>query len=233
MTHVATSTEPTDRIATDDGDLPLTLVRGQPTGAAIVIVPSAFGVGSDLVEQMRELALDARLVATFDPFFRSSPGLVPYDDMPRVMARIRGSDPQRTLADLRALVAWARSEDPAAPVILVGICFGAVFAVLAAADGLADAVVTWHGSRLEQYVDRAASIRGPIHFHIGGVDPVMPPVAVEAVRQAFAGHPDARFFIHAGATHGFTHRGAEKAYDAAAERAAMDSVRELTRLTRP
>ena len=40
-------------------------------------------------------------------------------------------------------------------------------------------------------------------------------------------HPDVRFFVHEGATHGFSHRGAAAAYQAEADRAGMASVREL------
>ena len=48
-----------------------------------------------------------------------------------------------------------------------------------------------------------------------------------AVRRAFAGRDDIRIIVHDGATHGFSHRAAQKAYDEEAERAGMNSLREL------
>lgn len=50
--------------------------------------------------------------------------------------------------------------------------------------------------------------------------------AVDAIRPAFTGSRDARIVVHEGATHGFTHRDAT-AYDARAERLAINAVREL------
>ena len=210
------------------GDLPLTVARGAGTGAALVIVPSAFGVGPDLEAQMRELAAHARLVVALDPFFRGDSGLASYDDMPRVMARLAALDRERCARDLAAALAWARRESGGAPVVGLGICFGGPLALLAAADGLVEGVVTWHGTGMERFLARAAEMRCPMRHHFGGADPFAPPAAVAQVRGAFADRSDVRLFVHEGATHGFSHRGAEKAHHAEAERAGMESVRELT-----
>jgi carboxymethylenebutenolidase len=209
-------------IPLDGGSLPLTIARGDGRGAAVVIVPSAFGVAPDLEEQMRELASTASVVVAFDPFFRGDAGVVPYDDMRRVMARLGALDRDRCANDLADVLAWT-----GAPAIVLGICFGGPFALGAVADGLAAGAVTWHGTRLEQHLARAPSIRGPLRLHFGAADPVVPPAAVDAIRAAFADHPDAQIVVHPGATHGFTHRAAPQAYDASAEAAAMAAVREL------
>ncbi|MFN7143348.1 MAG: dienelactone hydrolase family protein [Myxococcota bacterium] len=193
-----------------------------------MIVPSAFGVAPDLLAQMADLADTARLVVTFDPFFRDDPGPVPYDAMARVLGRLQRLDRARLTEDLHATLAAARAE-AGGRVVVVGVCFGGPFALAAAADGLVDGVVTWHGTRLEDHLARAAGVRCPARLHFGGADPFVPMSAVERVRAAFAGHPDTRVVVHAGATHGFTHRDAPQAYDAVAERAAMDAVRELAR----
>jgi dienelactone hydrolase len=66
-----------------------------------------------------------------------------------------------------------------------------------------------------------------MRLHFGGADPFVPPEAVDAVRAAFAGRRDVRIIVHDGATHGFSHREAPQAYDEHAERAGMDSLREL------
>ena len=210
------------------GDLPLTVARGAGTGAALVIVPSAFGIGPDLEEQMRELSAHAGLAVALDPFFRGDGGLASYDDMPRVMARLAALDRERCARDLAAALAWTRRESGSARIIALGICFGGPFALLAAADGLVEGVVTWHGTGMERFLARAAEMRCPMRHHFGGADPFAPPAAVEQVRGAFTGRPDVRLFVHEGATHGFSHRRAEKAHHAEAERAGMASVRELT-----
>lgn len=211
------------------GRVPLTVLRAGGPGAAVVVMPSAFGVTPDLIAQLEDLARDASLVVTFDPFHGADAGVAPYEDMKRVMARLNAYDAARGREDVAAVIDWTRRASDGRPVVMVGICFGGPFALLAAADGQIDAMVTWHGSRMERLVDRAADVRCPARLHFGSVDPVTPPGAIEAVRAAFGGHPDARIVIHEGATHGFTHRNAP-AFQAAAEHAAVDDVRALVRL---
>ncbi len=214
-------------ISAEGGDLPLTVARASGAGAALVILPSAFGVGADLIAQMEALATSARLVVAVDPFFRSDAGFIPYDDMAHVMKRMQALDVARSHRDFRAALAWARAEAGGQRVIALGICFGGPYALLAAADGAVDGVVTWHGTRMEDHVARAAEMRCPMRLHFGGVDPFVPAKAVDALRHAFAGRGDVRFFVHPGATHGFSHRAAANAYHAPAERTALASLREL------
>lgn len=211
----------------EDGNLPLTIARAGGTGAAVVVMPSAFGIGADLTAQMEELAERASLVVAVDPFFRSDAGFIPYDDMAHVMKRMQALDGPRSHRDSCAALAWARAQTAGRPVVALGICFGGPNALLAAADGAVDGVVTWHGTRMEDHIARAAEMRCPMRHHFGGIDPFVPAKAVDALRHAFAGRDDVRFFVHAGATHGFSHRAAPAAYDAPAERAALASLREL------
>ncbi len=221
-----------EHLALDHGDaLPLTVVRGAGEGAAVVIMPAAFGVADDLVTQMRALADSACAVLTWDPFFRVDDGPVPYTEMPRVMKRIGALDPARFSADLRAVLSHARAASAGRGVVMVGVCAGGPFALHAAADGLVDAVAVWHGSRLDGALARAAEMRAPMRFHFGAVDPFVPVATIDAVRAAFAGRHDVEVFVHEGATHGFSHPTAP-AWNAPAERAAMDSVRALVELLR-
>lgn len=206
------------------GELPLTIARSTGTGAALVVMPSAFGIGADLEAQMSELAAHASLVVAVDPFFRDDAGSALYDDMRRVVGRIQALDRERAYLDLRAAIDWARRQSGCSSVVALGICFGGPYALLAAADGAVDGVVTWHGTALESYLARAAEMRCPMRLHFGSVDPFVPARAVEAVRTAFAGRRDVRIVVHEGATHGFSHRGARQAYDAKAEQAGMDSA---------
>jgi len=209
----------------EQGELPLTVVRGSGSGAGVVIMPSAFGVGPDLTSQMEELGAHSRLVVALDPFFREDPGASPYDDMGRVMSRIQSVDRARAHRDLRAAIEWTHKEAGSAP-IMVGICFGGAYSLLVAAEGMVSGVVTWHGSRMEGFLDKASEMRCPMRLHFGAVDPFVPMTAVAAVRAAFAGREDVEVVVHEGATHGFSHRHAP-AYDERAERAGMAALREL------
>jgi carboxymethylenebutenolidase len=209
--------------------VPLTIASATGRGAAVVIMPSAFGIASDLKAQMEELALEASLVVAIDPFFRDGSGMLPYEDMTRVMERLRLLDRERAYRDLVAAIEWTKGVRNMHRVVVLGVCFGGLFALLTAADGLADAVVTWHGTRLESVLERAFAMRCPMHFHIGEADPFVSKDAVGALQTAFAGRHDVRIFVHEGATHGFSHRGATRAYQPRAERAGMASLIELLR----
>jgi carboxymethylenebutenolidase len=211
----------------EQGELPLTIARGGGSGAAVVIVPSAFGIGADLEAQMDELAERASLVVALDVFFREDAGAVPYDDRARAMARLQGMNRGRTNRDLRAAIDWTRGEGSDRPLVVLGICLGGPFALMAAADGVADGVVTWHGTRMEMFLELAADMRCPMRHHFGATDPFVPPEAVEAVRKAFEGRADVRIVVHEGAGHGFSQRALPRAFDERAERAGMDAVREL------
>jgi carboxymethylenebutenolidase len=213
-------------LATPQGFLPLTVAGGGGRGAALVIVPSAFGVGADLEAQMAELSGDASVVVAFDPFARTDAGPAPYDAIERVMARLNRLDRTQCAEDLHGVTSWAGARAPGGAVVLLGICFGGPFALEAASTFPASGVVTWHGTYLEGILGRAADIRCPVRLHFGGVDPFVPLDVVQAARSAFGAHPDARIIVHDGATHGYSHRNAPS-YDAPAERAGMGAVREL------
>jgi len=216
-------------IPVEDGDLPLTIARADGARAAIVIMPSAFGVGHDLESQMEELAADASIVVAIDPFFRGDGGPAPYEDMARVMRRLQAIDRPRALRDFRAAIDWTRAQDSGRSIVALGICFGGPFALLAAADGAVDGVVTWHGTRMENFVARAREMSCPMRLHFGSADPFVPQESVDAVRGAFSDRRDVHVFVHEGATHGFSHRAAPQAFHEKAEHAGMSSVRELSR----
>jgi carboxymethylenebutenolidase len=214
-------------IAVRDGALPITLARGDGRGAAVVVMPSAFGITEGLQQQMRELAVDATAVVTIDPFFRFDAGVVPYDDMTRVIGRLQRLDTTQAEREFHAAVQWVRDEFHVASVLALGICFGGPFALRAAADRVVQGAVTWHGTRMEQHLDRASEIVCPMHLHFGAVDPFVSMDAVERIRSALAHRDDVHIAVHANATHGFSHRDAPQAFHPDAERAAMASVRAL------
>ncbi len=214
-------------IPVTNGRQPLTVVapKGDAALPYVLVVPSIFGIAADLVAQMTELSSDGVIVA-FDPFWRVEPGPIAYDDMQGAFDRLGKLDRQACLADWLATINWARAQPNCnGTVIALGICFGGPFCLLAAADGLVDGVVTWHGSQMHNFIARAAEMRCPMVHHIGGADQFVPAEAVEAIRMAFASHSNVDLVVHDGADHGFSHAG--PAYVEAAARAGVASVRQL------
>lgn len=192
---------------------------------ALVIVPSIFGVHTDLVAQMEELAASGAWVAAMDPFYRERPGPWSYSDPPGAIERMQKTDMDAVYADFLRLVKHARKEGNG-KVVALGVCFGGPFCFRAASEGELDGVVTWHGSRLDAYAEEAAKAKIHFRLHFGSIDPVVPKATVDAVRAAFDGHSKTEIVVHPGASHGFSHRDAP-AYDPSAEAAAMDAVRDV------
>lgn len=214
-------------IPVPDGELPVRLTGAPLDRAAdvpaLVVVPSIFGPADDLLDRLGGLGRDA-LVAVPDPFWRTGEGVVPYDDPEAAFARLTDFDFGACAKEIAAAVVWAR-EKGNGRVAALGICFGGPYVLGLAARGEVDAVVTWHGSRMEGALDGLDRFSGPTRHHFGGDDPITPPETIEAVREAFAHHPDTEIVVHDGATHGFSHDG--EAFDAAAAQAAMASVVEV------
>jgi len=212
-------------VAVDGGAVPTAVLgpRDASEHPALVVVPSIFGPAPDLLERLAAVAGDAR-VAVPDPFWRQAAGVIPYGDREAAFARLQGFEPARCIADLAAVVDWAHAEGNGR-VVGLGICFGGPFVLRFAGEGRLDGAVTWHGSRMEQHLSKAATTTCPLRLHFGADDPVTPPEAIDAIRAAFASHPDVSIVVHPGASHGFSHDG--EAYDAKACRAGLDAVAEL------
>jgi carboxymethylenebutenolidase len=212
-------------VPVEGGNVPIDLVGPEDAGAipGLVVVPSIFGPAPDLLRQMSELGSSA-LAVVADPFWRVGGGVVPYHDHEGAIARLKGFDRERCLADIRAVIDWTRKRCNGR-VAGLGICFGGPVVLVAAGEGNLDGVIAWHGSRMESFLDRAAEITCPLRFHFGGADPVTPPEAIEQIREAFAANPDASFVVHPGLEHGFSHEG--RSYDPTAAAAGLEDVREV------
>lgn len=212
-----------EAIAVEGGAVPTAVLGPRDPDAALVVVPSIFGPAPDLLERLSEFG-ERALVAVPDPFWRVGAGVVPYEQHDAAIARLKGFDLRRCIDDLSAVLDWARSR-VGGPVIGLGICFGGPFVLRFAAERRLDGVVTWHGSRMQDHLERAAQIVCPLRLHFGSADPITPPEAIERIRSALGSHPDLSIVVHPGADHGFSHDG--RAYDAKACRAGLDAVGEL------
>jgi len=212
-------------IETSDGSIPTRILGPEPSSGVpgLVVIPSVFGPAPDLIERLAPLAQRA-LLAFPDPFWRVGGGVVPYTDRDPVVQRMARFDVAACTEDLRAVLNWVRARCNGR-VAGLGICFGGPFVLRFAGEGLLDGVVTWHGSRMQGFLKRADQTTCPMRHHFGADDPVTPPEAIEAIRAAFAKHPDLRIVVHPGAVHGFSHDG--PAYDEKAYRAGHDDVAEV------
>jgi carboxymethylenebutenolidase len=189
----------------------------------LVVVPSIFGPAPDLLKQLSELSRGA-LVVVMDPFCRQGGGVIPYEDHDGAIGRLAGFDLERCFTDVRGVIQWTR-ENCNGRVVGLGICFGGPFVTTAAGEANLDGMVTWHGSRMENFLSGASGIVCPLRFHFGAADPITPPEAITAIREAFADHPDATIVVHPDLEHGFSHEG--RTHDPTAAKAGVEATRAL------
>ena len=215
----------TEPIPVQGGAVPTAVLGPEDASAipALVVVPSIFGPAPDLLDRLSEFD-DRALIAVPDPFWRAGGGVVPYERHETAVARLRGFELGRSIEDMSAVVAWAHARGNGR-VVGLGICFGAPFVMRYAAERRLDGGVTWHGTRMEDHLERASEIQCPLRLHFGEADPVTPPEVIEKIRGALASHPDTSIVLHPGAVHGFSHDGG--AFDEKACRAGLDAVGEL------
>jgi carboxymethylenebutenolidase len=217
--------ERSEAVEVEGGAVPIH-VQGPEDSRAVpglVVVPSIFGPAPDLLKQMAQLS-NAALVVVADPFWRISPGPHPYDDKKGAFARLEGFEMDRCLSDMRAVIEWTR-ERCNGQVAGLGICFGGPVVLVVGSEGALAGIITWHGTRMENYLDLAERISCPLRFEFGGADPVTPHDTIEKLRTAFAAHPDASFVVHPGLDHGYSHEGST--YDPSAAQAGVDTTRAL------
>ena len=220
-------------MAVDDGAVPVIVMaadddaEGRP---ALLCVPSIFGANDDLLDQLDSLT-DVATTAVMDPFWRVEAGPIPYAERKAAFDRVGQLDRVATEGDVEAVARWlaGRSNGKVAG---LGICFGGPQVLLGAAAGWLHGVVTWHGSRMEQFLDRLAGsdalAAAPMRHHLGDADPITPPEAIAALTAAFADHPDCSLTVHPGADHGFSHEG--DAWDPVATAEAMADLRVVLEL---
>jgi carboxymethylenebutenolidase len=197
-------------IAVADGDTFDSYVAAPAVGkgAGVVILSTISGVDSDMTHYADTLtAEEGFVVSAPDMFWRDAdPGPLPWtaEGRKRAFARNNRYDFEQGMRDLSDVIADLKKQPRCnGKIAVMGFCFGSPFALLAAARYGTDAGISFHGSHVEKYLEEAGRVRCPLSFHYGDRDEVAPMAAVERIREAFSGLPDAKVFVYPGAGHGF------------------------------
>lgn len=185
-------------IIADDG-FRLSAYRAEPADTpkgSVIVLQELFGVNSHIrsvCDQYARAGFVAIAPALFD---RVKPqmelGYAPEDIQAGLAAR-DALPVERVLADVQAAI-----HSAAAPVFVVGFCWGGTLAFLAAArlSGLT-AATGYYGSMIPDVCNEAPHV--PLMLHFGSADHTLPPERVALVREA---RPDAEIFVYE-AGHGF------------------------------
>jgi carboxymethylenebutenolidase len=198
-------------IATRDGRnmaAELFVKPGAAPAPAIVMVPPIFGIEDDARVIAWDYADAGFPVLILDFFHRIHPGPLAREGAERekAMARYQAFDAEQGVKDLGDAIQQLRGmKECNGKVAVFGYCFGGRYAYLAAAHGLADGGVSFHGTKIGLDLDKASGVACPLQLHCGDSDPQVPMDEVESSRQALGDR--AEIFVYEGAAHGFTGKG--------------------------
>ncbi len=177
-----------------------------PAGGApapgILMITAIFGVDDEMKELADAWAADGFVVSVPDIFWRVMSG--PTADMEKAFARYGSFDADQGMLDIEDLIEDLKSRPECnGKLAVLGFCFGGRYAHLAAARFGIDAAASFHGTRIGEHLEETGKITCPVSFHFGSIDPVVPMEEVEAIKAAYAGHPNAEIAVHEGASHNF------------------------------
>lgn len=190
------------------GDVPAYVARpaGNPRGA-IIVVQEVFGVNPGIVAKTQDWANKGYLAVAPDVFWRQEPGVELDSDVPeqfqKAIQLMMAHDFDRGLEDLRAVLAWIRSEVPGVKTGLVGFCMGGKIAYQMAARTDIEASVGYYGVGIDGMLGEAGNIKGQLLLHIPTADGFVPADAQKAMHEGLEGNSHVTLFDYEGLDHGF------------------------------
>jgi len=197
--------------------VPIYAVRPAAPGKypAVLVIPEVFGMHEHIKDVTRRFAREGFLAVTFEPYAREG-GVQHLPDLDAVRKVVDPVPDARVMADLDAIVAWARKHPSAKPdrVGMTGFCRGGMYTLLyAARSPELKAAVPWYGQlrpaltpgvRTEGPLDVAARINAPVLGLYGAEDLGIPVADVRTLESKMkAAGRTAEFVIYPGAPHAF------------------------------
>ena len=176
-------------------------------GPGLVIIQEIWGVNDHIKAVADQYAMDGYVVLAPDVFWRQEANVnLKYDEADTQKARqlMTNLDEPNAVADLVSTAQALRARpEVSGKVGSIGFCMGGRLSYQLAARGEVDAAVCYYGGGIQNHLDKAPSVKGPILFHYAGLDAHIPATAVAAVQKAFESRSSAQFYIYQDADHGF------------------------------
>jgi carboxymethylenebutenolidase len=211
-------------------DVSVEAIHARPEGMprlGVVLHPDIMGIRPLFDDICRRLATNGFAVCCPEPFARAPADVRAGADIPQRMRQVGLMDDHQQLGDLEAAADYLVIHDDVNRVAVMGFCMGGMQALKAAAGDRFDRAVSFYGMirppepmrgpKTREPLDTAADVC-PTLAILGGIDELVPPADVEALRAAWADRPDCQIVVYPDAEHGFVHapeRPAHRPADAA------------------
>ena len=177
-------------------DVAVEAIHARPEGmpdAGIVVHPDIGGIRPLFEDICRRLATHGYAVCAPEPFTRAPADVRDGSDVQGRMAVVGQLDDDRQLGDLDAAADYLVVHDDVARVAVMGFCMGGMQALKAAAGDRFDRAVVFYGMVRPPEPMRGPKMRDPLSTApevvptlaiLGGVDAMIPPAYVDALRAA-------------------------------------------------
>ena len=212
-------------------------VPEEGSGPGLVLGQEIFGVNPTMRATADYFAEEGYAVLVPDMFWRIEPGVeLPYTEegFEKAFGYFGRFNADLAVKDIEAAMTALRDLDECDGGIgYVGFCLGGKLAYLTAARLDPAVAVSFYGVGLPDLLDEAGSISCPMVFHCPGLDELMPPDGVAALREAFAGRADVEIHGYPDADHGFYNRDRDVFHKPSASMAHTRTIAALRRALGP
>ena len=181
-------------------------------GPGVLVIQEIFGVNQVMRDLCDGFAKQGYIAMCPDLFWRQEPGIQITDkteaEWAKAFSLYKGFDEAKGVADLVAsLDALRKYPGCSGRVGTVGFCLGGKLAYLAAARGVGAASVAYYGVGIENSLQEADGILGPLMLNFGERDRYVPPAARAKIAVALEGKFQVESYTYESADHGFYTRG--------------------------
>jgi carboxymethylenebutenolidase len=184
-------------------DVQLCLPKQGDKFTAILMMSAIFGVDEGMQSVIESYASEGYLVAAPDYFFRTTPG--PISVLEAAQARMAKHDIDRGVLDMEDAITQLRQHEACnGKIVVLGFCFGGLFAYLAGTRLNVDAVGAYHATRIHNYLNESDNLCVPASLHYGDADSVVPMDQVKPIQAKMENHQHCNVVLHPGGEHSFS-----------------------------
>lgn len=198
-------------------------------GPAIIVIQEIFGVNPWIREVADRYAAQGYIAVAPDLFWRIRPGIELNDRDPGELQQafdLFGQfDVAKGVDDIQATIDAARVMSTG-KVGAVGFCMGGLLAYLTACRTDADAISSYYGVAIDNFLGEAANIKKPTLVHIAGEDKFVSKEAQDKINKGLAGHAAVTVYNYTGQEHAFARDRGEH-YDASSAKLANQRTEDL------